>query len=715
MSNNTQKRVLAHVGEHSEGQNPNLRINGSVHNNGAGDNVQDHATKLVQTLWRGGVVGNVWSLDGNNSQWLYANGTVDLGRFMGQGNAYIGVHPLTQIPPTKANGEPAKPKYVRSQIPYIAAINCLFADFDAKDFGSKEAAWDHVQSLPIQPSAIVDSGGGFHAYWVLNQTFRIQTEEDLNWAERLQAAWVDLVGSDQGAKDLARVLRLPGTLNMKYGTGVPVQVVMFDESRTYAIEDLEAAAMPFMPQEKPSERESSPIGGILDPDIKHGSYDLFEVAAVVGQLTPEQAGDYQTWLEVGMATKLILGEPGWALFDAFSQKTQDGNYDPEANRKQWDRWSSEPDPGKKMVGMTRLRELAEESHGESQQVQGGPSFVLLSRDDLTQRKPKEYYIKGVVPKGEDMALVGSAGSGKTVVAADMAGSLVTRKPFAYKHIVPEPVNVLYASGEGNSGMADRILATAEKFDFTPEDWGRLRFIEGVPQLFQDGPKGVVQFIQDVKASGFEPAVIFIDTMRRAMIGGNENSAADTQIVFANLEKIRAAFPESTVVVLHHNNKSGEFSGSTNIWGSLDTMLEVEKTQVRGEYGEIRELSSYKQKDGGNFAPLHFAIVSQTIPGRKDQFGEDANGAVAVWVEGDIAKAKGKGRLSQARQAIVDFLKQNPGTAYTTGEIHVGAKRECALASTSELVAKMIREGDIEGYQGDGDNWFAYVPTEEEEN
>src|SRR5690606_33184258 len=146
--------------------------------------------------------------------------------------------------------------------------------------------------------------------------------------ERLQAGIVDLVGSDQGAKDLARVLRLTGTLNTKPedGAGVPDQVVMLDESRTYTLEDLEAAAKPFMPQAKPSERKSEAIRGILDPERK----SLPEVAKLLWQLPKEYGEDRYLWLKVVMAVNVSLGNTpeAYELVDQWSRATANGNYDP---------------------------------------------------------------------------------------------------------------------------------------------------------------------------------------------------------------------------------------------------------------------------------------------------------------------------------------------------------------------------------------------------
>lgn len=89
-------------------------------------------------------------------------------------HVYFGVHPVTAIPQERTNkktGEVYKPKpdFTRAEIADIAAVNCLFAEFDAKDFAKgKAGALAHIEQLQIPPSVLIDSGGGYHAYWLLD-------------------------------------------------------------------------------------------------------------------------------------------------------------------------------------------------------------------------------------------------------------------------------------------------------------------------------------------------------------------------------------------------------------------------------------------------------------------------------------------------------------------------------------------------------------------
>ncbi|MEM0479139.1 MAG: hypothetical protein QXS16_02320, partial [Pyrobaculum sp.] len=65
----------------------------------------------------------------------------------------------------------------------------------------------YVRDKVGDPTIIVDSGAGYHLY------FKLSREVDAETLRRLEAWVVDTLGADQHSKDLARILRLPGSVN----------------------------------------------------------------------------------------------------------------------------------------------------------------------------------------------------------------------------------------------------------------------------------------------------------------------------------------------------------------------------------------------------------------------------------------------------------------------------------------------------------------------
>jgi hypothetical protein len=194
--------------------------------------LSDEARDLLAHLGRGGKWQHLWRADGKCSTWFEYGNPAPL---PGDADIYFSVSPVARIPERidYKTGQPKAPEYTRAANADICALNCLYAEFDAKDFGgSKEAALAHVNSLPIPPSVVVDSGNGYHCYWLFPKPVRV-TDDNREALRRLQARWNAYVGGDPQAKDLARVLRLPGTYNSKYDPPRLVTFVWYNPDFTY--------------------------------------------------------------------------------------------------------------------------------------------------------------------------------------------------------------------------------------------------------------------------------------------------------------------------------------------------------------------------------------------------------------------------------------------------------------------------------------------------
>lgn len=198
-------------------------------------------TDFLAHLHRGGQFAYYHALPQKRSAWYEVSDPPPLCPERARTNLYFSVHPSRIIPPCNAYGEPRPPEYVRSQLRTIAAINCLFAEFDAKDYGDEAAILAHLDALIMPtPSVLVASGGGVHAYWLLTEPYILDSDDRLQAAKHMQAAWVGVVGGDPGAHDLTRILRVPGSWNYKYDPRRPVRWLRCDLDRTYPLVALTA-------------------------------------------------------------------------------------------------------------------------------------------------------------------------------------------------------------------------------------------------------------------------------------------------------------------------------------------------------------------------------------------------------------------------------------------------------------------------------------------
>lgn len=129
-------------------------------------------------------------------------------------------------------------------------VRAVFADFDAKDYLPERGAWDAASpaqranalsacqsaaqaahdGTPLG-SAIVRSGGGYHVYWFVEG---VPVEQ----FKPLQQALARRFGSDPAVCNPSRIMRLPGSLHWKSGTGLAVELLQCSREARYTAADL---------------------------------------------------------------------------------------------------------------------------------------------------------------------------------------------------------------------------------------------------------------------------------------------------------------------------------------------------------------------------------------------------------------------------------------------------------------------------------------------
>jgi hypothetical protein len=168
-----------------------------------------------------------------------------------------------------------------------------------------------LQALPAPPSLVVHTGGGLHAYWLFATPVWLRTDAERAAMTHLLKQFVHTLcqtGKAHGwtldaLRDLARVLRPPGTINHKYAR--PVMVL---EERTirYTLADFGWLT----PLPVPSVHRGMGAGVQDQPDL------LRIVEAYGGTLTPKSAQEWhgahpQHGSSTGVNLDVNLGKGLW--------------------------------------------------------------------------------------------------------------------------------------------------------------------------------------------------------------------------------------------------------------------------------------------------------------------------------------------------------------------------------------------------------------------
>lgn len=129
----------------------------------------------------------------------------------------------------------------RSRKQDISLVTALWMDVDGKTAidpeNSKPAPVDFLleNRHRFPPTVLINSGGGFHAYWLLKEPLVIDSEKTRREVERTMHGLIFDFGNeaDVHAKDITRILRTPGFYNIKpkYGDNPPqCEIAWLDDS-----------------------------------------------------------------------------------------------------------------------------------------------------------------------------------------------------------------------------------------------------------------------------------------------------------------------------------------------------------------------------------------------------------------------------------------------------------------------------------------------------
>ena len=125
----------------------------------------------------------------------------------------------------------------------IKMINCLWCDADCKrekqpELPTKEEKIKEIEKFELPPSIIVDSGLGYQCYWLLKVPIPIKNRRIFLEVKGLLKGLALKMGGDVAGHDLCRLLRVPGTLNIKpeCPMGLESKIIKFDPNLKYGEE-----------------------------------------------------------------------------------------------------------------------------------------------------------------------------------------------------------------------------------------------------------------------------------------------------------------------------------------------------------------------------------------------------------------------------------------------------------------------------------------------
>ena len=256
--------------------------------------------------------------------------------------------------------------------------------------------------------------------------------------------------------------------------------------------------------------------------------------------------------------------------------------------------------------------------------------LLIWSHELDALPDVEWLIDGVMPVESLGMIFGKQRSAKTFVMLDMACCVSLGLP--WKGFDTRQGKVVYVYAEGIRGLRRRVRAW-EAFH-----GHRVTGVAFVPRAIHMLRSDDVAFlIERVKAEmGDTPALVIIDTLARAMAGGDENQQKDMGIFVDAADRLRREL-HCTVWFVHHENMAGGNRGSTALPGAVDTQLRATRAEQKGLQDRLT-ISFEKQKDGEEYDDLKLRLTPVDDSLVVEMFDARAHGAISDPNEKSVLRA-----------------------------------------------------------------------------
>lgn len=291
-------------------------------------------------------------------------------------------------------------------------------------------------------------------------------------------------------------------------------------------------------------------------------------------------------------------------------------------------------------------------------TQEAKPLPLVHFYDITVVLDVQDFVQGMLMEGSSAVIYGESNSGKTFWATDLALHVAAGIEWNGRRV--EQGGVLYLALEGGHGFRNRVAAWKEAHDAieTP-----VYFVAIPSQVNLLDPEADIQRVIDAAATaakemGIPIKLIIVDTLARAMAGGNENAPDDMGALITNTDTIREA-TGALVAYIHHSGKNQALGarGHSSLRAAVDTEIEVEASD-----GPNRTATVVKQRDMKKGDVFTFTL--EVVELGENRHGEAVTTCLVKPLEAgaqDRKATKVEGNPRRALDALHDVLAASGAT------------------------------------------------------
>ncbi len=265
------------------------------------------------------------------------------------------------------------------------------------------------------------------------------------------------------------------------------------------------------------------------------------------------------------------------------------------------------DPEDHTKALPYLEPGDDEAHREANESEFDP-FPITLAGDMEGTAEALDFVEGMLTEGGASVVYGPSNCGKSFWVLDLSASIATATPFR-GNIEVDRGAVIYVALEGSHGARNRIEALKRA--------GRLP--AGAPLFLCFAPVSLLKRKHAAKLaasvrlaaekSGMPCRLVILDTLARAMAGGDENRGQDMGAAVKTMDAIRAA-TGAHVLLVHHCGKNEALGarGHSSLRAAVDTEIEIS----RPEGQLVSTVLVTKQRDLSPGEPMPFSLKVVTL-------------------------------------------------------------------------------------------------------
>lgn len=285
------------------------------------------------------------------------------------------------------------------------------------------------------------------------------------------------------------------------------------------------------------------------------------------------------------------------------------------------------------------------------QSDGKPSLPFFWFNEAEPNLEANDFVEDLLTTGTMSVVYGPSNCGKTFFIVDLALHVAWGREWRGRAI--DRGAVVYLSLEGAQGIRNR-MAAFRKHHGIEENLPFVAMPKPVNLLNEDADvHAVIELVRHVAAeTGLNVAMVIIDTLSRAMAGGNENSPEDMTALIGNVDRIRD-LTGSHVCIVHHSGKDEAKGarGHSSLRAATDTEIEIRRDPEL----TFSSVKIVKQRDLEAGDPFGFTL--HRVPLGVNRRGKDVTSCVVAEAEQTTILARDPGKLSAKETEALESLER----------------------------------------------------------